>query len=125
MLAWLKDLQMQQVKTRQLEYSSLQDIQAWSDVPRSQGQSLFHTVLSFNNYNLNRFSAELAPELKIHDLDSFEGSHYPISVLVDPGKKLVLRFNYSCRRFEDGTIAQMLKHLQTLLEAIAANPLNR
>jgi len=122
LLAWLQELQAQQVQARQWEYASLRDIQTWSEVRRARNESLFDSILSFNNYTLDRFLPEAIPDLEINELNSVEGSHYPISVLVDPGEALLLRMNYNARRFPEATITRMLQHFETLLEAMAARP---
>src|SRR2546430_1753083 len=46
-LPWLQSLQQQMVETQQFDYSSLVDIQQWSDVPR--GQALFETTFGLDN----------------------------------------------------------------------------
>jgi len=46
-LSWLKALQAQQSELQQYEYSSLLDIQVWSDMPR--GVPLFESIFVFEN----------------------------------------------------------------------------
>jgi hypothetical protein len=53
LLSWLHNLQAQQADQRQYEYSSLIDIQSWSDVPR--GVPLFDTILVFENLPRRNF----------------------------------------------------------------------
>ena len=47
-LAWLKQLQEQQVEAQEYDHSPLVQVQGWSDVPK--GQTLFESVLVFENY---------------------------------------------------------------------------
>ena len=47
LLSWLNDLQEQQAALQQYEYSSLTDIQGWSEVPR--GVPLFESIFVFEN----------------------------------------------------------------------------
>ena len=65
---------------------------------------------------------EATGDIEICDLFFFEGSHYPLSVLIDPGEELTIRMNYDTHRFNDATIVQILKHFKTLLEAFTVNP---
>src|SRR6266508_735408 len=46
-LPWLEGLQQQQGEMQQFEYSSLLDIQGWSDIPR--GTPLFKSIFVFQN----------------------------------------------------------------------------
>ena len=122
LLPWLKELQGQQVQAREYEHCSLRNIQAWSDLVRSQGQSLFDSILVFGNYPLNDLLAGVAGDLEIGNVNFLEGSNYPITTLIDPGEALTIRMSYDAGRFSDTTIAQILKHVQTLLAAFTRNP---
>src|SRR5207248_1626060 len=50
---WLHQLQAEQVEARQYEYMSLVQIQSCSEVPR--GQSLFESLMVFQNYPVDAF----------------------------------------------------------------------
>ncbi|MGZ9233945.1 MAG: amino acid adenylation domain-containing protein [Anaerolineales bacterium] len=120
--SWLQQMQEQQAQARQYEYSSLRDIQSWSELNRSQGKALFDTILSFNNYDFNGFLKGETAGLEISDVSSLEGSHYPLTMLIDPGDEIQVRINYDCGRFDNSMIHRMLGHLQVLLEEMATNP---
>ena len=122
LMPWLKEIQGQQVQDRKFEHSSLRNIQAWSEMVRSQGQSLFDSILVFGNYPLNDFLKYAVGDLEIGDINFLEGSNYPLTVLIDPSEELTIRMSYNLGRFNDATIVQILKHLQTLLEAFTVNP---
>ena len=122
LMPWLKELQGQQIQARKFEYSSLRNIQAWSELVRSQGQSLFDSILVFGNYPLSNLLKGAVGDLEIRHLRLLEGSNYPLSILADPGEELLLKIQYDCHRFESATIMHMLGHLKTLLEGIASNP---
>ncbi len=122
LVPWLERLQEQQVQARQFEYSSLRDIQAWSEIDRSRGQTLFDTILSFNNYDFNEVLKAGAGGLEISDVQAREGSHYPITVLIDPGQEIRIRINYDCTRFDGAVVRRILGHLQVLLEGMPVHP---
>ncbi|MFN8596435.1 MAG: amino acid adenylation domain-containing protein [Anaerolineae bacterium] len=119
-LSWLIDLQAQQVEMRQYEYSPLVDVQGWSDVPR--GQSLFNSILVFENYPVDEAVRAFTESLHIDQVRNFEQTNYPLTVVSAPGDALPLKASYDCRCFDDNTIDRMLGHLRTLLENIAADP---
>jgi surfactin family lipopeptide synthetase C len=119
-LDWLKQLQAQQVDVSQYEYSSLSQVQGWSDVPR--GLPLFESIVVFENYPVDASLQKQGGRLEIHNVRAVERTNYPLTLVAEPGLELYLQLNYDCHRFDGATISRMLRHLQTLLEGIIANP---
>lgn len=119
-LSWLKTLQEEQVELRQYEYSSLLQVQGWSELKR--GQSLFDSVLVFENYPVDDLLREGAAGLTIQSARFIERTNYPLSVLIAPGSELLVKVIYDSTRFDDSSMERMMKHLLTLLEGIAENP---
>ena len=121
LLPWLKGLRLQQVPLLKYEHTPLVDVQRWSDVPART--PLFESVLDFADFSLNATLREL-------------GSNWHTSTLDDPREDKLpahhLRVRRTrpdgqdCRtirsRFDDDAVRRMLGHLETLLEAMAANP---
>ncbi len=122
-IEWLRRLQEQQVEMRQYEYSSLVDIQGWSEVPR--GAPLFESILVFENYPLSGTRFELGAGLEVQDKGGHEQTNFPLTIVVIPGERLALKASYDSRRFESEAIKRMLGHLRRLLEGIAADPEQR
>jgi len=120
LLPWLKQLQAQQVELRQYEYSSLIQVQGWSEVPR--GLPLFESIVVFENYPLDASLRESGSSLELCNIQSVELTNYPLTVVAWPGQELLLQIGYDCHRFDAATITRMLGHLQTLLEGIVAHP---
>jgi amino acid adenylation domain-containing protein len=119
LVTWLQELLAQQVEREQYAYSSLVDIQKWSDLPR--GSSLFESLLVFENY------PEISPQGRFNNLEIskshfYERNNYPLTILAETSPELSLGIGYDSCRFDDATIAQILEHLQKLLLNIAANP---
>jgi surfactin family lipopeptide synthetase C len=123
LLPWLHDLQRQQLELGQYAYSSLVEIQRWSEIPR--GQPLFESIVVFENYPIDTLVQQRVDSLGIGDLEAFARTNYPLTVIALPGPSLTLRMAYDCCRFEDRAIRRMLGHIQTLLESIAADPARR
>lgn len=120
LIPWLHQLQIQQVEVRQYEYSPLVQVQQWSEVPPSV--PLFESIVLFQNYPIDGSLGETLDRLTIQDVQTFEQTNYPITVLFVLGDVLELRVLYDRDRFEDSTITRMLGHLQTLLEGMVAHP---
>ncbi|HKR11816.1 MAG TPA: amino acid adenylation domain-containing protein, partial [Pyrinomonadaceae bacterium] len=123
LVSWLKQLQEQQAEAQQFEYTPLVQVQAWSNVPR--GRPLFETILIFENYPTDDSLKQRREGLMLKDVSSIDRANYPLAVGASPGRLLHFRFSYDRRVYEDETIARMFGHLQTLLEAVLANPEQR
>jgi amino acid adenylation domain-containing protein len=117
-LVWLKNLQRLQFEARQYEHTPLVDVQGWTDVPG--GTALFETIVGFENYPILSAPQDDAGVVRLGDV--FERTNYPLSLIVSPGPELGIVLMSVSTRFETESIARMLDHLRTLLEAIAADP---
>jgi amino acid adenylation domain-containing protein/non-ribosomal peptide synthase protein (TIGR01720 family) len=107
----LKAIQKQQIEVRQYEYSPLIKVQQWSGIPA--GQSLFETIVVFENYPaLTTTNSSLV----VQNIRYTEQSNYPLSLLVVPEHQN-LRFIlvYDRAIYSDTVIERLLSHLQTIL----------
>jgi amino acid adenylation domain-containing protein len=116
----LKDLQAQQIEWEQYSYSSLADIQGWSDIPR--GTSLFESILVFESNTLKTGLKSNHESLELDNFRGVERTNYPLTVVAVPRQQMLVRISYDTNRFDDGTITRLLGHFQTLLEGIISNP---
>ena len=123
--SWLKELQDAQAEMRQYEYSSLVQIQGWSEVPR--GLPFFESLIVFENYPTeSAFSAatwEEQSRLSLSDIRTDDLINFPLAIGAEPVAEsgLKLRMVYDPRRFDDATIARMMGHFQTALETFVVN----
>ena len=117
---WLRALQLDQVEMRQYEYSSLMQIQSWSEV--SGGQPLFDTVFAFENWLDAPQQAIADGAIRVVNRIVREESDQPLSVFVTGHDGLTLTLMYDIERFEQAAVARMLGHCRVLLEAMVANP---
>ncbi|MEQ8464528.1 non-ribosomal peptide synthetase [Coleofasciculus sp. E1-EBD-02] len=116
----LKDLQQQQIESDHYSYSSLIDVQGWSDIPR--GTSLFETIVVFENYPIDNALKLQNDSFSINNRRAFEQTNYPLTFVVLPRQQLRVKISYDTSRFDQATIVRMLGHFQTLLEGIIVNP---
>ena len=120
LVPWLKTLQTQFLELRQYEYSSLANIQNWSEV--SRGEALFDTIVVFENYPAD--SSAIPNEhhvMEVRHIRYLEKSNYPLSLIVIPHRSLKLRVIYDRNHYDDEVIIRLTGHLQHLLESIARN----
>ncbi|MBO1350490.1 MAG: amino acid adenylation domain-containing protein [Hormoscilla sp. GUM202] len=124
LLPMLGRLQEQQVEREQYSYCRLVDIQGVSDVPG--GVPLFESILVFENYPVDGSWLKSGKgDLEIDEIQAFERTNYPLTVVVGTWEELSIKISYKTSRLKSDIISSMLGHLQTLLESIVANPLGR
>ncbi|HEY0735279.1 MAG TPA: amino acid adenylation domain-containing protein, partial [Herpetosiphonaceae bacterium] len=123
LIPWLQQLQARQVEQRRYEYSSLVDVQGWSDIPR--GMPLFESIVVFENYPIDASVRSLGGDLKLEAVEFAEKTNFPLTIAVQPGPELMIELDYAASHFDDATIRRMLDHWLTLLTAIAADPNRR
>ncbi|MGP1384063.1 MAG: non-ribosomal peptide synthetase [Thainema sp.] len=123
LVPWLQQIQRQQAEMRQYEYSPLAQVQQWSDVPA--GLPLFESLVLFQNYPVDKTLGTHLGNLTIGALQTFEQTHYPLTILAVIGETLELRLLYDRQRFADETITRLLGHFQTILDSIVRNPDSR
>ncbi|MEA5517927.1 amino acid adenylation domain-containing protein [Limnoraphis robusta] len=123
LISWLNQLQNQQSEALQYEYTSLLEIQKWSDIPA--GLPLFKTILVFENYPIDKTLIQQDKTLNIQNVDSVEWTNFPLTILVGLGSELSIKVKYSCHLFEPTTINQFLEHFSILLQEIITHPEQR
>ncbi|HEY0727121.1 MAG TPA: amino acid adenylation domain-containing protein, partial [Pyrinomonadaceae bacterium] len=121
--AWLKEIQAEQVISREYENSPLVELQALSAVPR--GAPLFESLLVFENYPLDVQVLGSGEDLKASDVWWFDQTNYPLTLVVTPGEELSFEIFYDKHRFAPDVVQRMLGHLQTILDAFASEPSQR
>jgi amino acid adenylation domain-containing protein/non-ribosomal peptide synthase protein (TIGR01720 family) len=123
LLSWLKELQEQQFKQRQYEYSPLTQIHQWSELPG--GLALFESVLVFENYPVEATLRGWEGGLKIGAVRALERSNYPLNLVVTPGPTLRLFMPYDRNRFSSSMISRLLRQFQILLKDMTEQPHRR
>jgi amino acid adenylation domain-containing protein len=118
---WLQALQLQLAEGLQYEYSSLLDIQSWSELP--PGVALFDSIVVMENYPVTLTAAtQAAAELQIQQVRSLEWTSLPITLLVSGSDRLTLQIKFDQAQFPPTTIHQLLTHFCHLLQGIIDQP---
>lgn len=121
LVAWLEEIQSQQVKAREYEFAPLLKVKGWSEVPA--GLSLFETIMAFENYPVDEVLREQeAAGLTVSDVQFVERTNYPLSLSVIPDRRLRLRMVFDSGRLDRSSVVRMADHLTTLLEAMGERP---
>src|SRR5258708_26241788 len=119
-------LQEYQLGAQQHAFSSLVQIQGWSEVKR--GESLFNSILVVENYPVNIFEEAYGADwagdgsLRIRPLNSFARTHYPLTLHVLGKSQIVFEFVYDRGLFTSEAIHLLIKQFQGLLLATIQEP---
>ncbi|MHC5721250.1 MAG: condensation domain-containing protein, partial [Nostoc sp.] len=87
---------------RQYEYSSLVDVQGWSEVRR--GMPLFESFVVFENLPVPQGLREGNRSIEVVNSSNFYKTNYPINLVVIPDFPLVVGINYDFSRVDITTI---------------------
>src|SRR6185312_17212429 len=83
---------------------------------------LFDTLMVFENYPVDRDGlARPAAGLRLGRVEGRDATHYPLTLLVQPGAELKLRLDYRPDLFDQATVTTLAGRLVRLLEAVAGD----
>ncbi|MEO7596752.1 MAG: amino acid adenylation domain-containing protein, partial [Byssovorax sp.] len=120
---WLARLQERQAEQLTYEQSPLPLVRHWSGL--SGNQELFSSLLVVENYPIDAELRKGSQTLSVSGVRAVEQTNFPLTLVVIPDASLQLTILYAGALFERSTIERMVKHLQVLLEGIAAHPEKR
>ncbi|MEU9703753.1 amino acid adenylation domain-containing protein [Streptomyces sp. NPDC047981] len=117
--AWLREIQEQQVDSRQYEYASLAQVRRWAAIPA--GTDLFDSCVVFENFPYDEHAAE-RHGLAVRSLAGLETSNFPLTCVAHLVDGLHLRVGYDPRLFDDATAHRFAGHLRGMLDAMVSAP---
>ncbi|HKG14117.1 MAG TPA: amino acid adenylation domain-containing protein, partial [Pyrinomonadaceae bacterium] len=115
-LDWLRLVQEELTALRRYEHSSLAEVKGSSAV--GADESLFESILVFENYPVDEELHRQAGGLKVSNLQLYARTNYPLIVVVIPGEELIVDVAYDSSQYDTETIRQVARNLKTLLENI-------
>ena len=113
--SWLQQLQLDQVSSRQYQYSRLNQIQQWVGV---QGD-LFDSLFVFENYPVSKETFSNDWGLQISQARMHEQTNYPLGISVVGQEQMWVRFGYNTRLLDNYYVKQMSVHFREVLIQIA------
>ena len=117
LLTTLTRLQDQQAKMLAHQHLGLADIQRLVGI-----EELFDSLLEFENYPLDRSALEISAEgLRVTDPTARDATHYPLTVTISPGARLLLRLGYRPDMFDRATIDELANRLILVLEVMGTH----
>ncbi|HVE75324.1 MAG TPA: amino acid adenylation domain-containing protein [Actinomycetota bacterium] len=113
---WLQNLLQEQAELREFAYAPLPQIQTWSGV--KHGQPLFDSILVFENYPLDAVWDDDESTIKIDGRPWLERTNYPVTVVVAPGQRPVIRITFDRAAVLDQEAKELAERLGGLIETI-------
>ncbi|WP_394251542.1 amino acid adenylation domain-containing protein [Vibrio profundi] len=117
--SWLQGIQRASSEQREFSFSSLSDIQkqtGWS------GENLFDTLVVFENYPLDETLLNGEGELLVGEPESYEFTHYPLTLAILPSDSLRIVFAFDESKFSAQQIealsATNRHYLEQLVELV-------
>ena len=121
--AWLRDLQAQNLASREYEQTPLYEIQRWVG---QSGQGLFDSILVFENYPIDdALQQDMPGGLVFSEVKNREATNYPMTVSVVQSGLLCLQYGYARQYFSEAMVERMAAQVKELLYEIACSATRR
>ena len=114
--AWLVDVQGQLQEMRDFEQVSLADLQRLTDV--SPGEALFELLVAFQNYPSGIESQPSGIDVEAEPI--LERTGYPLTLLVEPGTPLRMRWIYAESRISRSAVQRLAADVRRVLLGLPA-----
>jgi amino acid adenylation domain-containing protein len=113
---WLRDLQTHNVALRQAGHTPLPSIQQWAG---NGFGTLFDSLLVFENFPVDAALNDGSLGLRVTSSESFERTHYPLTLGIVPGERIALEWSWDARRLPDATLDMLQRAYVELLTQLA------
>ncbi|WP_258539555.1 non-ribosomal peptide synthetase [Chitinophaga oryzae] len=119
-VSWLQAIQAGQLKSRDFQYASLNDVQQWTGV----GGDLFDSSLTFQNYPVNDVLEARDWALKIRNVQIHPHTNYPLTIIIGIASETTLLFAYNSDLLPATAVRMMAGHFRETLEQIITHQAN-
>ncbi|WP_322029496.1 non-ribosomal peptide synthetase [Paraburkholderia sp. J76] len=113
---WLRDLQTYNVEVRQAGHTPLSSIQRWAG---NGFGPLFDSLLVFENFPVDEALNDGSLGLRVASSESFERTHYPLTLGIVPGETIALEWSWDAQRLPDATLDMVQHAYVSLLTQLA------
>jgi natural product biosynthesis luciferase-like monooxygenase protein len=114
--SWLQERRAASVRLREVEHTSLLDIQKWSAV--AHGQPLFHTLLVYTPRLIGPMLKEQGGVWADRDVQFHEQTNFPLALFAYGERGLLLKLSFDSARLAPATVDRWLGQLETILAAL-------
>ncbi|WP_158924332.1 non-ribosomal peptide synthetase [Streptomyces broussonetiae] len=116
-LSLLERLQQQSLRMARHQYVGLADIQRTAGLGE-----LFDSLVVFENFPHELDSAIPGTELRLAGVEPHDATHYPLALVMAPGPRLTLRFNYQSGALDQGEVEAVADRLIRVITSIIRDP---
>jgi non-ribosomal peptide synthase protein (TIGR01720 family) len=109
-------LHQQLLELSEFQYSSLMQVQGWSEVPWRE--RLFESLVVFQNYRVHESARQLGDGVLIRDFEGPIHTNYPITLLAEPEPDLRVTLIYDRSRFSSSLVLRWSRDLSLLLNRL-------
>ncbi|WP_030602513.1 non-ribosomal peptide synthetase [Streptomyces fulvoviolaceus] len=121
--ALLRRLQEEQARLLDHQHLGLAEIQRLAG--HAGGGELFDTLVVFENYPAETDLRDASGRVRITGDAFHDAVHYPLALVVKPGRRLDLRLKHHAERLDGDFVRGLGERLARVLEAIAEDPEQR
>ncbi|MFI1396046.1 amino acid adenylation domain-containing protein [Streptomyces sp. NPDC020681] len=118
--ALLTRLQDEQAQLLDHQHLGLAEIQRIAGLAGS-GEP-FDTLVVFENYPADSDLRDAAGQVRITGHEFYDAVHYPLALIVKPGRRLDLRLKHHAERLDGETVRAVAGRLTRILDALADDP---
>jgi len=108
---WLQSLQLQQIDSRQYQYTPLKKIKDWAGFK----DELFDSLLVFENYPVSQLLQGNNWSIQFDKISFEENTNYPLTLLIAQSNEIVIKFSYNAAVISDHAIEKISSHFNTVL----------
>ncbi|MCP5050157.1 MAG: amino acid adenylation domain-containing protein, partial [bacterium] len=119
----VKEVQFQSLQSKTRQYLPLSEIQSKSLLKAD----LINHIIVFENYPIDEElksaprETQNSPGFWIKRVEALEQTNYDLNVLVIPGKRLTVTFNYNALIYSSDIIKQVSRHFSRGMQAVTGN----
>ncbi|MGN7996499.1 non-ribosomal peptide synthase/polyketide synthase [Chitinophaga sp. 22308] len=113
-IAWLQAIQAGQLKSRDYQYASLNDVQQWTGV----GADLFDSSITFQNYPVTEVLEAREWALRIKNVEIHPHTNYPLTIIIAIAEQTSLLFAYNSGLLPETAVRMIAGHFREVLEQI-------
>ncbi|WP_206795720.1 non-ribosomal peptide synthase/polyketide synthase [Amycolatopsis sp. MtRt-6] len=118
-LSWLRRLQDEQNQARRYDFLALGKLRALSDA--ASGQSLFDSMVAFENYPFDEHAAARAG-VTLREVTALDATTFPVTLRAYADRRLGFELGTDPALFDEETATALAARLETLLLALAEDP---
>ena len=108
---WLRDLQADQVSSREYQYTALHEVQGWTGVKGD----LFDSILVFENYPVSKLVASGTWSLQVENSTIIEQTNYPLTIIGSSAEEVSIIFKYNAYLLEQAYIQEIRDQFEHVL----------